>query len=266
MSERVVFRPVGVDGAIPFAELGHAPAGAWGLVDDQAWLAAPDDGADALELLFLTRADYLHAVRELSPGDVAQVVDYRRTTFAVQVPSIALGLVELRVRECIGSLDESDVGTRLRGDLLTALASFTTVPRFAGTAIPKLLDDLREGDARIIAELESPSLRAAGDLDPSGDERATRRRFATDVGQLAARRGRPEKARVLPYFALRVDGCGKQGSWRRPRIPSTSRRCIFEAGSSCRSPSEASARSKQTGIAQRWYSRRGASSWAHRPG
>jgi hypothetical protein len=199
VTERIVFRPTGAARSIPFVEIGRVQAGAWGAVDDGAWLGASEEG-DALELLFLTRPEYQHAVRGLSPGDIAEVISQRRSTFAPQIASVALGLVELRVRDSLGALRVSSRDSSLRADLLTALASFTTVPRFSGTAVPELLDYLREGDARIIAELQSASLRNWGDLDPGGDECSTRHRFATEIGQLAARRGRPEKARVLPYF------------------------------------------------------------------
>lgn len=201
MSERVVFRPSGTESAIPFTTLGQVPGGAWGIVDDQAWFGA--SGGDSLELLFLTRADYLHAVRGLSAQDLGPLVENRRRTFASQIPGIALGVVELFVRQWIGALGTGDSDAGVRGDLLTALASFTTVPRFADTAVPTLLDHLREGDARIIVELDSPSLRAAGDLDPNGDERATRRRFATDIGTAIARPGQPEaRSRVLPHVDI----------------------------------------------------------------
>ena len=198
MTARVVFHAAAVASALPVDEIARAPDGAWGLVDDQRWLAQP--GPDGLELLYLSPADYAHAVRGLPPDEVARVVAHRRRTFAADVPGQALGQVEQRVRGCLCALANDLLGARLREDLLTALASFTTVPRFSDAKLLVLIDYLREGDAEIIAELESPSLHAAGDLDPGGAERAVRRRFASDLGAVGASRGRPELVGVLPYF------------------------------------------------------------------
>jgi hypothetical protein len=199
VSARVAFRPRGAAGAIPFAALGGADDGDWGRVDDGDWLAA-GDAADALELLYVTPAEYARAVDGLPPDEVARVVERRRATFAARIPAVALGIVELGARDALAALGTTDGDAATRADLLMALASFTAVPRFSGARRPNLLDSLREGEARVVAELDSPSLRACGDLDPSGAERATRRRFATELGAFMATRGRPDRALALPYF------------------------------------------------------------------
>jgi hypothetical protein len=192
VSERVVFSPLPVP--VSIAELGRTSAGLWGVVGD----AQLREGGDALQLLYLSPPEYHHAVRGLAGDAVAGAIDHRRSTFSADVPGQAIGIVERRVRDCIRATGER--GAALREDLLIALASYAAVPRFAGTEPLVLLDYLREGDARIIAELDSPSLQAVRDLDPGGGERAARRGMASALGQLAARRGKPEKAHALPYF------------------------------------------------------------------
>jgi hypothetical protein len=198
MTDRVVFRPADAAVPVPFTELGRAQAGAWGLVDDQAWLAAGERG-NPLELLYLSAADYQHAIRGLASEELPAVVARRRTDFSAKVPTFALGLVEMQLREVFPLLGGSPVDTQTSADLISALATFTAVPRFSGVAVRKLLQFVREGDARIMAELDSPSLQAFGDLDPTGQERAVRRRFAIEVGNLLAKRGDPDAARGLPY-------------------------------------------------------------------
>jgi hypothetical protein len=120
VSERVVFRTENARSRVGFAELGRAPSGAWGVVDDDAWMVAADDG-DALELLFTSPAEYQHAVRGLPPEEVIGVIQRRRADFAPRIPSVALGLVELRVRAAIGALGTSTRDAAMRIDLLTAL-------------------------------------------------------------------------------------------------------------------------------------------------
>jgi len=198
MSDRVVFRAAGAAVPVAWAELGRSEAGAWGVVDDQVWLAAGAQG-NPLELLYLSVADYAHATRRLPGDEVAAVVARRRPAFAANVPAYAIGIVEMQLREVFPLLGPSPADARTSADLISALATFTVVSRFSGTAVRKLLQFVREGDARIMAELGSPSLQAVADLDPSGGERAARRRFAVDVGVLLARRGDPDAARGLPY-------------------------------------------------------------------
>lgn len=198
MSVRVAFLPVGSVSAVHLDELGRIPAGAWGAVDDQPWMAT--EGSDGLELLYLSQEEYQYAVRGLPPDEIGQAVLHRRKTFSADVPGQALGAVAQRASACLGHLSDDATAAGVRADLLNALASFTAVNRLAQTAPLDLLDFLREGDAEIVAELESPSVRAAGDFDRDGAERETRRRFAAALGQIAASRGQPEKARTLPYF------------------------------------------------------------------
>lgn len=202
MSERIVFGSSAAASSIPFEELGKTPdgVGAWGVVDDQHWLASP--AADAFDLLYLSRGEFHHAVRGLAPEAVARVVDQRRRTFAREAPALALGLVESGVRACAGRLGAGARAAAVCADLLTALASFTLVPRFANTAPLDLLDYLQEGEAEILAELESQSLRTDEDLDRGRQEQHVRREFAAELGELGARRGRPAMAQGLPYMDI----------------------------------------------------------------
>jgi hypothetical protein len=198
VSARVVFIPGGTPISFLTTELGRGTAGTWGVVQDESWLAAGAAG-DPLELLYLSPADYQHAVRGLAPAEIEAAVDRRRTTFASQLPSLALGLVELQLRGSFALLGATPRQQQACGDLLVALASFTAVPRFSAVAPAALLQLVCEGDAQIVAELDSPSLQEAGDLDPTGEERATRRRFASEAGALLARRG-ADAGGALPYF------------------------------------------------------------------
>ena len=148
MSERIVFGSSAAASSISFEELGKAPdgLGAWGVVDDQQWLASR--AADAFELLYLSRGDFQYAVRGLAPEGVVGVVEQRRRTFARETPALALGLVESEVRACAGGLGAGPRAAAVRADLFAALASFTLVPRFANTEPVDLLDYLQEGEAR----------------------------------------------------------------------------------------------------------------------
>jgi hypothetical protein len=114
MSARVVFRAAAaIAPAPPFDELARAPEGVWGVVDDHRWMA--QTAPDGLELLYLSPAEYAHAVRGLSPDEVARAVAHRRRIFAADVPGQALGLVEQRVRGCLAALPSDQVGARTRG-------------------------------------------------------------------------------------------------------------------------------------------------------
>ena len=61
MSERIVFCSSAATSSMSFEELGKAPdgLGAWGVVDDQQWLASP--AADACDLLYLSRSETIQA-------------------------------------------------------------------------------------------------------------------------------------------------------------------------------------------------------------
>ena len=198
MSERVAFLPAGVPSPVPFAELGGSPEGRWGLVSDQPWLAL--QGNDPLELLYLSRTDYEHAVRRLPAAGLAAAIAHRRNRYARNLPTRALGTFEGAIRASLALVKDRPAGSRARSDLLTALASFTVVSRFVHSKPLDLLDYLREGDAELMAELEAMAREEPPGFDPDGSERETRRRFATAFGQVAATRGRPEKAKILPYF------------------------------------------------------------------
>jgi hypothetical protein len=138
-------------------------------------------------------------MRGLDLGDVAEAVAQRRQRFSSELPAKALGVLAEQVRRCLRALDDEQAAVALRVELLDALASFTVLSRFAGTAPPAMLDCLRQGDAEIAAEIASPSFQVAASLPPDSDEQSTRLRFANALGELAGRRGRPEKALALPY-------------------------------------------------------------------
>ena len=215
MSPRVAFVPAGHQPILPWHGLGECPDGRWGLLEDEAWLAA--EAAGEIELLYLSHPDFLHATRRLDAEQVAAAVLRRRRVFSADLPTQALGEVALGVSRVVAALPGGPASVGIAVDLLTALASFTTVPRLMHTSPLVLVDYLREGDAEIIAELESPSLRAAGGFDPDGAERAARRRFALDLGKIAAQRGQTGKDRFLPfvdlsrtYFVTPADPTAKQ--------------------------------------------------------
>ncbi len=123
----------------------------------------------------------------------------RRTDFAAKVPAFALGLVEAQCREVFPLLTGSPADTQTSADLVSALATFTVVPRFWGVAVGKLLHFLREGDAR--SWPSSPRRRCScwGTWIRPARSAPSRRRFAIDVGRLLATRGDPDAARGLPY-------------------------------------------------------------------
>jgi hypothetical protein len=197
VTTRVAFLPAGRKHVPGFHDLGENPDGRWGLLDDKAWLAAEGDAE--IELLYFSHPDYLHATRGLDGDQVAEAVLHRRRVFSANLPSRALGEVALAVSRTISMLPAGPKAGQIVSDLLTAHASFTTVARLAQTPPLVLLDYIRVGDAGIIAELESPTLREAGNWDPDGVERDTRRQFALDLGQITARHGQAGEDRVLPF-------------------------------------------------------------------
>ena len=197
MSTRVAFLPADGKQVPGFHDLGASQEGRWGLLDDEAWLAAADPGE--IELLYFSHPDFLHAMRGLDGDQVAEAVLRRRRVFSAGLPSRALGEVALATSHTISMLPVGAQTGEIVWDLLTAQASFTTVSRLAQTPPLVLLDYLRAGDAGIIAELESPTLRAVGAFDVDGVERDVRRQFALDLGQITARHGQTGEDRVLPF-------------------------------------------------------------------
>jgi hypothetical protein len=199
VTARVVFQPHQAPDPVPFDERGRDESGAWGVLDDQAWLAWPR--AETLELLYLSPAEFGHATRRLSDAAIAEVVALRRRNYSTVLPGIALGALEMRVRDCIAGLGTAERDTALRRDLLSLTATFTLVSTLADASPAGLFDRLRAGESWILAELESPS--SGQQLETKGeeiDERTTRRRFALEVGQLAIRRGQPQQdPSLLPY-------------------------------------------------------------------
>jgi len=197
VSTRVAFLPAGRTPVPGFRDLGESPDGRWGLLDDEAWLGA--EGAGEIELLYFSHPDFLHAMRGLEADQVAEAVLHRRRVFSARLPARALGEVALAVSRTIAMLPVGPKTGEIVAELLTAHASFTAVARLERTAPLVLLDYLRTGDARIMAELESPSLLEAGDFNKDGAECETRRRFALDLGTITARHGQTGEDRLLPF-------------------------------------------------------------------
>jgi hypothetical protein len=214
VSLRVAFIPAEYGQTVPLHPLGEDVEGRWGLLDDAAWMAP--ETVSGIELLSLSHAEFLHAVRGLGREEVGQVVAHRRRLFSSVLPAQALGEVAALLARCVSLLPAWSGAAALTMDLLTALASFTIVPRLASTPSQTLIDYLREGDSEILAELASPSMRAAGVLD-ARDEPEVRRRFALELGQIAAKHGQAGKDRVLPhvdvvrtYFITPIDRKAEQ--------------------------------------------------------
>jgi hypothetical protein len=197
LTSRVAFVPATRTQPLRFYDLGSATEGRWGLIDDDAWLAA--ESAQDIELLYLSHPEFQHAMRGLDPSQTAEAILRRRQVFSADLPSQALGEVALAISRCISALPAGESSKDMVADLLTALATFTCLPRLAHTAPLVLVDYLREGDATVIAEIESPSMLAAHPVDVDGKEQETRRRFAAELGQIQAERDRAADVRFLPY-------------------------------------------------------------------
>ena len=181
MSDRVVFIPHGVAVPFAFSELGRGTAGAWGMVQDGPWLAAGGAG-DPLELLYLSPVEYHHAVRGLPPDEVAAVVERRRDTFAHQLPSLALGLIELQVRGCFALFGDNARERQACADLLVALASFTSRPPFlrdgarrvAGPGARRRRQDHRRARFAVAARRQVISILPATSARPAAGSRPRR--------------------------------------------------------------------------------------------
>jgi hypothetical protein len=196
MVERVVLQPRVEGSRVVIRPLGSAAIGFWGLIEQAEWLQLP--ATMGLELLYGSRAEYEHATRGLIFDDKVDALVKRRAMFSLRLPELAISEVEVRGRAVIAATPSERA--ELRADWVTALASFTVVRRFARSSALDLLDALRDGEGRLLAELESTSLNAVESPDPTGNERRVRQRFGFELGGLAARYGYPEKAEGIPYF------------------------------------------------------------------
>jgi hypothetical protein len=179
MTARVCYRPAGKNVAIAFEELGHDGGGAWGIVDDAAWIATP--GAVVLELLYVSRAEYEHAMRRLPPAEVALAIQHRRKTFWRRFDQEALGLVQRAIRDAINRAGDDGAGLRLRGRLLGVHARFVDLDRLRESDVAGRIHVLIQGDATLVAELDSPSMKAIARQDVDGKERALRRQMAKSL-------------------------------------------------------------------------------------
>jgi len=179
MTDRVCYRPAGENVAVALAELGHDAGGAWGLVDDVAWAASPNPGA--LELLYLSRADYEHAVRRLPPAEVARAIRHRRETFSAKFVERASGHLQEAIWAALDRTDQSEAGTHLRARLLAVHARFIDIESLRHERPADRLAQLVHDDRELYGNLDSPSLQAAAREDTDGKERELRRRFAEEL-------------------------------------------------------------------------------------
>ena len=199
MTARVYWMPKEHHLAVPFQRLGETEEGLWGLVEDGAWIAAPD--AAALELLYLNKAEYRHATRRLQPSQVALAIEHRRKTFWETLASYAPGYIQEAIWRCIDRADDDARGLRLRAKLLTLHAKFVDVNRLAGQPLDDQLFSLYALDCELLADLGCRSLQQVYAVDKDGKERDFRRRFLEDPLSLPS--GAKRAPRVQLHLPIR---------------------------------------------------------------
>jgi hypothetical protein len=182
MTVRVGWKPSGCAVSVPFHELGQAAGGAWGLVEDAAWMAP--SGAGRLELLYKSQADYSHAMRRLPAPEIALAVQHRRKTFWKQIEEESTSLMQSAIWDCISRTGNDEAGFRARGKLVSLHASFIHVPMFASLHPNEWPSKLVDEESELVAELESASLRPVGIRESATAECAARRRFGKELGGL----------------------------------------------------------------------------------
>jgi hypothetical protein len=214
MSARIWYWAAGKAMSLAFAELGHDASGAWGIVDDAAWLATP--GAGALELLYVSKAEYDHAMRRLPPTEVAIAIQHRRKTFATEATEEATGLLQNAIWAAIGATDDSEAGMRMRKRLLAVHARFIDYEILRHEEPAERLEQLIRDDGELFGNLASPSMKAAAGQDMDGKERALRRRFAEQLS--AFRRPEAQDPDLLwPYFEAERVYAVTSATGARPR-------------------------------------------------
>lgn len=191
--QRVAFVPAGVPRPGTAVELGTGAGGSWIACDDDVVLA----GAGQLELLWLSRAAYDHAVRKLAKEAVPKVIALRRTGFSAHLPSLAkaeLFPVQLRVLAVAARDPASDAFAHA----LTLLTRLAGASRFQGIGDAGLLERLLEREQAVRNELRSPE----GRPEAAPGEQGVRTGFVDDTAQLLKHAGRPDYAQAPLHVPL----------------------------------------------------------------
>jgi hypothetical protein len=191
MTARVYFLSKACAIAVAFHKLGQDPAGAWGLVEDAARKATP--GASCLELLYVSEADYRHAMRGLPAPEIANAIQHRRKTHGQRFDGESNSLVQEAIWGCINRTGDDEIGRKARAKLVALHAKLIHVRMRGDQDADEWLEDLMFEEAELLVELESVSLRPKGAAKDSKEERDTRRRFVQELGALSAARSHDKK-------------------------------------------------------------------------
>lgn len=209
---RIAFVPAGI--RAPASVLGHDATGAWLECDDAALVRG------RLELLWLSRAGYDHAVRRLHASDIPAVIARRRTAFAAQLPSRAkTELYALRLPILVTAARHGDRDAVARS--LTILARLSGGSRFKGVDDTGMLERLLEREQTVRAELDSDD----GRPEAAPGEPEMRAQLADGTARLLAGRGRPEYVQAPLYaslargYLLRAAPDDLLADWKRNGIP-----------------------------------------------
>ena len=162
MNKRVVFSrrrfhdPVA---GLPFEELGDLEEGRWGLLPDEALLAAASRGRK-LPLLYFSPEDCTHAVRKLDPPAVSGVIRKRLGFWSPQALDQGMDLVYRSERQCLvlsalaAAADTAQVQFWFKHleSSLELLAHITGAGRYLALKPVDMLILLLRGEARLIEE------------------------------------------------------------------------------------------------------------------
>jgi hypothetical protein len=184
MTVRVYFKPKDCHSVVPFQRLGDTGKGAWGLVEDRIWIARPD----AMELLYFTEAEYAHAMRRLSPKQIALAIERRRKMFWKPIGTLALGEMQMAMWKCMLRADNDARGLRLRAGLLALHAKLAYMDGMIGQPTQYNLEYLFRRDSEIIEDLSCSSIQRVYPVDQDGKERELHRRFLDDLIRLRWKR------------------------------------------------------------------------------
>jgi hypothetical protein len=185
VTARICFKPKGCAVAVPFQRLGSTKDGEWGVVEDDRWIVGPQ-GAE-LELLYPNEADYRHAMRRLSPKQVARAIEFRRHYFGDEVWSRGLSEIQPALQRCIARTDDDPRGLRLRAGLLALHADSINGDRYREDTFEFIATDLMKQDDELIHDLHCPALRQKPAVDPDGKERAFRQGLREEMRELRAK-------------------------------------------------------------------------------
>jgi hypothetical protein len=132
------------------APLGKAKSGVWLELADDALLAAWGLGA-RLDIVYLSRAAYDHAVRKLEPKDAAEAVEERHRTYSATALDQAVSWLGARGRRAIALAAKAAPLHVER--VLAQLVLLETEGRFAMLTPRERVFGLAEGEAGLLAEL-----------------------------------------------------------------------------------------------------------------